>query len=321
MQSESSALSGEALAQPIQIKTKTGRSEFTLMPSLGGALSSLKLWHPRLMKTMQSCVPAISENDVNLGNPYYKGVLLYPFVNRLDGGAYQFQGNHYQFPVNERLTNTALHGFVFNRTPEINVVHPSDSELIVTLVFNHDAHFKGFPFLGCLTVKYCLSDSDGFSVEFFVENLGQEDMPIGLGWHPYFCVAGDLSDWQLSLPAVEIVEINSRLLPTGKFGAFDGFRSLHTLGNIQFDNCFHLTETAPIQTTTLWSPTEKTGLCIWQQARAGQFNYLQLCIPPERNAIAIEPVTSNINALNNHQGLISLAPKGEYRVSCGVRCE
>lgn len=321
MQSESGARNIDATSQPMRVATQAGLSELSLIPSLGGALTSLRLWHSRLNKTMPSCVPEITNSDLAKGNPYYKGVLLYPFVNRLDGGRYQFDGRSYAFEVNEPSTETALHGFIFNRTPEITVNHLSSDLVAVSLVFDHDKSFVAYPFDGRLTVTYRLSDSEGLSVEFNVENTGKHAMPVALGWHPYFCLPGQLADWQLSLPEVKKVEINQRLLPTGEVAQFEGFNQLHPLGEIRLDNCFALTQTNAIQTTKLWSQVAGAGLNIWQQASASQFNYLQLCIPNTRDSIAIEPVSANIDAFNNQQGLITLSPGETYRVSCGVACE
>lgn len=321
MQSDSGALNIDATSQPLRVTTQTGLSELSLIPSLGGALSALKLWHSRLNKTMPSCVPDITSGDLAKGNPYYKGVLLYPFVNRLDGGRYQFDGQTHAFTVNESSTETALHGFIFNRTPEITVNHLSTDSVSVSLVFEHDKSFAAYPFEGRLTVTYRLSDSEGLAVDFHVENTGKQAMPVAVGWHPYFCLPGQLGDWQLSLPEVKMVEINQRLLPTGEFAQFEGFHQLHPLGDIHLDNCFALTQKNAIQTTKLWSPEVGAGLNIWQQANESQFNYLQLCIPDTRDSIAIEPVSANIDAFNNHQGLITLPPGETFRVSCGVACE
>ena len=321
MQSESGALNIDATSQPMCVATQSGRSELSLIPSLGGALTALKLWHSRLNKTMPSCVPEITSDDIAKGNPYYKGVLLYPFVNRLDGGRYQFNGHAYSFEVNEPSTETALHGFIFNRTPEIIINHRSSDLVVVSLVFDHGKSFAAYPFDGRLTVTYRLSDSEGLTVEFNVENTGEHAMPVALGWHPYFCLPGQLADWQLSLPKVKMVEINQRLLPTGELAQFEGFNQLHSLGEIRLDNCFALTQKNGTQSTKLWSPEIGAGLNIWQQAGESQLNYLQLCIPPTRDSIAIEPVSANIDALNNHQGLITLSPGETYRVSCGVACE
>lgn len=321
MQSDSGAPNIDASSQPLRVTTQTGLSELSLIPCLGGALTALKLWHPRLKKTMPSCVPEITPDDLARGNPYYKGVLLYPFVNRLAGGQYQFDGHLYAFAVNEPSTETALHGFIFNRTPEIAVNHSARDSVSVSLVFEHDKSFAAYPFDGRLSVTYRLSDSEGLAVEFKVENTGKHAMPVALGWHPYFCLPGQLADWQLSLPKVKMVEINQRLLPTGGLAQFEGFNQLHPLGEIRLDNCFALTQKNATQSTKLWSPKVGAGLNIWQQAGESQFNYLQLCIPPTRDSIAIEPVSANIDALNNHQGLITLTPGEQYRVSCGVACE
>ena len=39
-------------------------------------------------------------------------MVLYPFVNRLDGGRYTYRGQSYQFAVNEPARNNSLHGLL-----------------------------------------------------------------------------------------------------------------------------------------------------------------------------------------------------------------
>lgn len=57
----------------------------------------------------------------------------------------------------------------------------------------------------------------------------------------------------------------------------------------------------------------------WQEKGPNKYNYLQLYIPPDRNSIAIEPMTCNIDAFNNHNGLITLQPKESFDAKYGVR--
>ena len=54
-------------------------------------------------------------------------------------------------------------------------------------------------------------------------------------------------------------------------------------------------------------------LDIWQQAGAEQYNAIQIYTPPTRASIAIEPMTSEPDALNHHRGLIEIPP-GKSRI-------
>jgi aldose 1-epimerase len=48
-----------------------------------------------------------------------------------------------------------------------------------------------------------------------------------------------------------------------------------------------------------------------------KYNYVVLYIPPDRNSIAVEPMTSSIDAFNNKEGLIILKPEEFWSASMG----
>jgi aldose 1-epimerase len=58
--------------------------------------------------------------------------------------------------------------------------------------------------------------------------------------------------------------------------------------------------------------SERYALDIWQKAGIEQYNAIQIYTPPDRMSIAIEPMTSEPDALNHHRGLIVIPP-GEER--------
>lgn len=57
----------------------------------------------------------------------------------------------------------------------------------------------------------------------------------------------------------------------------------------------------------------------WMKGGKNKFNYLQLFTPAHRKSIAIEPMTCNINAFNNKEGLIILEPEEVLDLSFGIK--
>ena len=60
-------------------------------------------------------------------------------------------------------------------------------------------------------------------------------------------------------------------------------------------------------------------LDIWQQAGAEQYNAIQIYTPPTRASIAIEPMTSEPDALNHHRRLIEIPPEDSRKFTFGAK--
>ena len=88
------------------------------------------------------------------------------------------------------------------------------------------------------------------------------------------------------------------------------------LNGTTLDNGFHLEIEGIFCQTELIAQDKK--LIIWQETGDNKMNYLVIYTPPSRQSVAIEPLTSNINAFNNGEDLIILEPNeklsGEIRI-------
>ena len=67
----------------------------------------------------------------------------------------------------------------------------------------------------------------------------------------------------------------------------------------------------------------KTGvkLVVGQQTGDGKLNYLVCYTPPRRDSVAIEPLTANVDAFNNGEGLAVLEPGGILSGTMWVRLD
>ena len=75
----------------------------------GGSLQELVLNNQHIIKDLS---PLTYKNT-------YASSILFPFANRIKDGTYEFDGNTYQFEINEKKLNNALHGLVYNKTFEV----------------------------------------------------------------------------------------------------------------------------------------------------------------------------------------------------------
>jgi aldose 1-epimerase len=106
------------------------------------------------------------------------------------------------------------------------------------------------------------------------------------------------------------------MIPTGKRYAYDDFVQRKKIGATVLDNCFIVPRDGVEMGVHLFGP--QGHLRYWQATGPGKFNYLQLFTPPYGTSLAIEPMTCNVDAFNNGDGLARLRAGQELRASAGV---
>jgi aldose 1-epimerase len=241
-----------------------------------------------------------------------KSTVLFPFPNRLRDGQYQWEGRRYQFPVNNAATGNAIHGFV--RAHAFEVIHvllkPDRASIACQLVY--EGSYAHYPFPFTLNLTYTISRDGVFSVQASCRNRHIRPIPIGFGWHPYFKLGPRADACALSLPACERVDIDDRMIPTGVRSAYTAFDQQREIGETMLDNCF-LSLSKGMYKARLRGEAGKIDL----HASAAKFPYFQVFTPPHRESIALEPMSCNVDAFNNRDGLVALAPgalwRGDFR--------
>jgi aldose 1-epimerase len=118
-----------------------------------------------------------------------RGQVLVPWPNRIDGGAYDWDGETLQLALTEPSSGSAIHGL--GRWASWRAVEQTESRVVM----EHVVHPQpGYPFTVRVTVAYELDD-DGLAVTTRAENLGDRACPFGAGHHPY--IAGRVDDMVL----------------------------------------------------------------------------------------------------------------------------
>ncbi|MDH5610799.1 MAG: hypothetical protein OEY56_15085 [Cyclobacteriaceae bacterium] len=252
--------------------------------------------------------PVIAGYDLASQQPFVgaKSAILFPFPNRIDTGSFQFNGNHYQFPINEPGRQNAIHGFLMDMDFQLVEEQVAEEETIVVMGCMYDGKLPYFPFPFYFTVQYSFSN-ESFAVDFAIQNTGQASMPMGLGWHPYFTLGGRADDWLLHLPASKQVMVDERMIPTGNSEKLEDFQQPAIIGPRQLDTCFQCDSAG--FSIALTNPQRSQTLQVTFDTSAG---YYQLYIPPDRGSLAIEPMSCSINAFNNRNGLEVLAPERSF---------
>ncbi len=289
------------------------KTQLSFVPECGGFLSALHLsCQNKSIHIMEGC----NSYEEWKEDIYYKSAWLLPFPNRLKDGQYKFEGKNYQFPINDVGCHNALHGFVAGQKMKLQkvVLTPSYAEAILEYVYSGGLDYYPFPFH--FQIKYLLLESQ-MLIELKITNSGNQTIPIGVGFHPYFQLSTPRVDGlQLQLPSCKRIEVGEKMIPTGRKTSYIDFEKNTSIGNTAFDTGFKATsiesDTHKIFLTDL---KHNLQLTYFQDSA---FPYFQLYIPPHRKSIAIEPMSCNIDAFNNGEGLTLLEKGKSWKGSFGV---
>lgn len=281
---------------------------FVVVPQYGACLLDLRFGG-------LSVLDGFKTPEELVAGAWGKNILLCPFPNRLRDGRYTHEGKTYQFDINNADTQNAIHGFGNTASMIIRYISTKDDEAMIHCCWVHEGTHPAYPFPFAFDIVMKLTENE-FYVEMAFTNHDSTAIPVGLGWHPYFVMSENVADTSLKMPKSEQILIDERMLPTGEKQAYSAFDTLTKIGETKLDNGFFVTETGEKASVILES--ERGKLHYWQELGDKKWNFLQVFTPPHRKSIAIEPMTCNIDAFNNKDGLIMLEPKASFIGSFGV---
>ncbi len=248
----------------------------------------------------------------------FKGAKLTPWPNRIRDGRYVFQGKEHQLPTNFPQEGHAIHGLVYNRPFNLVTANGLKNAAKAKLEHSYDGSIPGYPFKFKITILYILSD-DGFTCKTSIKNNGEQSMPVGDGWHPYFRLGKTVDDLMLKIPAKFQLVTDERMIPNNA-RTFRAFRELTRIGDTNFDTGFIMLDYVP--RVELYDPKQDVTINAWQETGSRLetgYKYVQIFIPPSRKSIAIEPMTCPANGFNSKQGIIILEPGEEFKGQYGVK--
>lgn len=260
--------------------------------------------------------------------------ILFPWPNRIDEGKFSFDGNAYQLAT-PAPGDHASHGFVHERPWQVIDFGASEGAWITSRFLSADFPEIGdhFPFPFEARVTYRLKDGVLYH-EFEGVNVGDEDMPVGLGIHPYFPLPltkdGNRGACTVRMPAATYWPLRGDPIPTGEVLPVDGtvydVRKAMPLKDRFYDDVWSC-----VQLTHGWSrceyvdPTAEVRIAMEAD---DAFRELVLYAPDSRPIVCFEPYTCATNAFNLQNqgidaGLIRLKPgeklTGVMRISGEIR--
>lgn len=264
----------------------------------GASLNELTLNNHHIIKNMYP----LSYNST------YASSILFPFVNRIKDGSYEFEGKTYQFDINEKELNNALHGLVYNKRFEILNQETTETDASILLVYHETNKNHGFPYTYSIFLKYVLTEKT-LALHVDIRNTDSKAFPFSLGWHPYF-ISDDLYNSSLTFNSKRKIKLDDRNITEGimENKHVNGFKV-----KSQFlDDCYILDSNTILFITPKYSLTLKSS---------EKNTFLQVYTPPYKNAIAIEPTTGVSDSFNNGIGLKRLDPNENYSINWNLRID
>ena len=293
-------------------ENKESGCRFSLVPEFGATVLELIFNGKNILDHYQS------PEELEVG-AWSKNAVLFPFPNRLKNGQYETDGKKYQFPINDNNTQNALHGLGHQKPFSVKHIELSSTEAKIICTYQDEGENESYPFPFVCKISFCIKTDNEFEVELFFQNNSQQRIPVGLGWHPYFILSEKINDCFLQMPTCQMIEVDEYMIPTGTKYDYSFFKKKKKIEKVVLDNGFKLKKENG--RAAIIVEGDYGTLNYWQEVGHRLWNFVQVFTPPNRKSIAIEPMTCNIDAFNNRDGLILLESGEKIGGKFGLRLD
>lgn len=275
-----------------------------IIPGLGGILNKFTIKHQG--KFLSIIDGFISDDDFYKNNgSSFKSNKLSPFPNRIKDGKYHFNGELHELELNFPQENNSIHGLLYDVPFEVTNTTVDDKFARIELTYHYDGSSKGFDFPYTLKLVYTYGNNE-LACATSVINTGGKAMPYSDGWHHYFTTGTKVDMLEFTLPVTDKYLVDQQMIPTGEKEKFETFSNPKPIHETVFDDCFVLNgQSGQVK---LQDPVKNITITLTPERGEGKYNFVQVYVPEDRKTIAIEPMTSPPDGLNNKEGLIELAP-------------
>jgi len=252
--------------------------------------------------------------------PLGAGAVLVPWPNRVAGATWTRDGGTHQLEPTEAARGNAIHGLV--RRVEWTVID-RDTDTVTLQVDVSGA--QGWPFPFRTSISYTLDDG-GLTVEHKVHNRGEQDMPFGVGTHPYPRPGNvDVDECDLTLAARTVLPVDlETMIPNGEpidvVGTDYDFSAGRALRDVELDTAFGGCRPGADGLVRHSVSYGDGGVALWADP---SFGWVQVFTPGEfpgkgARAVAIEPMTCPPNALNSGVDLLWLSSDESWTGRWGI---
>jgi aldose 1-epimerase len=247
--------------------------------------------------------------------------LLHPWANRIEGTSYEVAGTRVEMDPSSPLIHRdergqPIHGLLGATRAWKAVDHGADERrawIGATLdAADVDGLLDAFPFPHRLELRFELRPQV-LSIATTLVPTADVAVPVAFGWHPYFHLPGTpRNDWRISLPQMQALELDGRMLPTGLEHPLDRLDT--RLGDMVFDDAFGAIEP---RAELAVGGGERLVTVAFDEG----YPYGQVYAPDTQDVVALEPMTAPANALVSGRGLVLAEPGSRHtaRFSVHVR--
>ncbi|WP_162937917.1 aldose 1-epimerase [Kiloniella sp. EL199] len=225
---------------------------------------------------------------------------LIPYSNRIKHGKFTFDDQSYQLALNFADHPHSIHGTSWQKLWQIK--EQSESQIILELNYISRGKTSGdWPFNFKAVQTFNLTGND-LTQQISVTNTGNDQMPLGLGMHPYF---PKRKNTRLKANAPKVWTTDQTCLPQ-ELVECPGHWDLNTnllVENLECDNQF---EPWDGKAQIHW-PEDKITVDL---SASSNLNRLIVYAPKNENFFCVEPTSHITNALNSSSKGMSLQDTG-----------
>jgi aldose 1-epimerase len=287
----------------------TGASAHVL-PSYGFNLFDLKLpaaGEPRSLVVSEPGWEAQPQKPARHGFP-----VLFPFPNRIREGRYSWNGKDYQLPLGK--PPHAIHGFAADADWQVveHAVSPAGATLLGRYQISRQSPqmLPSWPGDLILEMRYTLAGRT-LDLDITITNPGGDDVPYGLGFHPYFRLPfsskGTLEQTRVVIPAGEFWVLEGAI-PTGERRPVDSrldFRAGQPMAGLQLDDVLTALEPKAAAGGDRWTTCRLIDDSLQAELQLlfdANFREIVVFTPPgSPDVIAVEPYTQTTDAIHLHE--------------------
>lgn len=149
-------------------------------------------------------------------NHSFGGAFLIPFTSRLGGElsadkktvGVTWHGKQWQVP-NDYMGHYAVHGLINTmKAEQVRIAKTPGGETLTAVI--HAGNFGGY-WISRTDLHYTVVlTADAVDISIRAVNVGEEDEPMGMGWHPFLkIISGDRSQARVHIPGDEYTAVDT----------------------------------------------------------------------------------------------------------------
>lgn len=318
----------------IRLEDRKRKTTVSIAPSAGNIAFDMTVKGHKILRWPYASIDEFKAKPSLNGIPF-----LGPWANRLDEQAFYANGKRYPFDMELGNVRGAIpiHGFLSSTDQwRVYAVMVNDDEAWMTSRLEFDKNpqwMRQFPFAHALEMTYRLHDG-ALQVTLRIENLGDEPMPVSIGFHPYFQLTDSKrDDWTLSLAAKTQWLLAANKIPTGETEPIEKMfpnPKKARLKDYSLDHVFGdlIRDAKGGAVMTVKGKRQRLEVVLGPRYRAvvvyAPRPDATSAAATDRNFICIEPMAAITDAMNlSHKGLYrdlqSIAPRGNWEESFWIR--